>query len=126
MEEATLTRLWELEPDWAFSLDGASPPVAGSVYHVRRNWEGGATYTPVGQFFVARKPYEDDICRDHWRVDCYFHKRHLPMASPAKLAPLLIAALQDRRLIEEPIWLEWHVAETLGYEQFGDISDPTS
>jgi hypothetical protein len=91
----------------------------GEIYHVARNASGGATLTPVANYFVWRPEFVEGF-QPHWSVDC-FVRQHKLAPEPTRLAELLVSALVREGLIAEPIWMSAYRSEEIAGKKYGDV-----
>jgi hypothetical protein len=98
-----------------------SEAVSGEVYHVQRNAEGGATFTPVARFFAWRPDHAENV-DPHWRVDCFVRSHELS-PHPKVLGKALAEGLLRDAVCSEPLWVSWHRSEEIGGTNFGEVFD---
>ena len=106
--------------EWSADNDFRS----GEIYHIKRNWAGGAPVPwSVARFFITNARIPIEGCFPHRRLDCFVSNTALA-PKPEQLARLLFEVLRSRGLIDEPAWLNWYVAKEQGGARFGEVFDP--
>jgi hypothetical protein len=112
----------ELDGDHVLQPAGEDGTYAiGEAFHVERNDRGGSLWTPVAAYFVWRQQPRDGYHR-HWRIDC-FVEDNPRSPDPEYLAKRILAALVDRGVVSEPVWLSWHRSKEAGGTSFGEVFD---
>lgn len=95
--------------------------VSGEVYHVERNFAGGANFTPIARFFAWR-PVHPEGYHPYWRVDCFVRVHELS-PEPKVMGKALAKALLHEDICTEPLWVSWHRSEEIGGTNFGEVFD---
>ena len=93
----------------------------GEVYHVQRNYAGGAVLTPIARYFAWRPEFIENF-HPHWRIDCFVRKHRLA-PKPERLGRALTEALLESGLVQEPIWVSWHMSREVKGIAIGQVYD---
>lgn len=111
-----------LTEDFFATPDGEGKYLHGRVYHQALNEHGGGVLTPIARYFVWPADIGPEGFHPHSRVDCFVRDHEL--APPEDwLARRLADALLRHGVIEEPVWVSWHLARETGGEARGGVCD---
>lgn len=109
--------------DFLATPDGDGKHLHGQIYHQAPTGHGGGLLTPVARYFVWPADIGPEGYHRHWRVDCFV--RHHQLSPPEDwLARRLVDALLTHGIIDEPVWVSWHLARETGGEARGEVFDP--
>jgi hypothetical protein len=109
-----------LSPEYEWTCEKFSESRSGEVFHIVRNSSGGSVSTPIARFAAFYPKFAEEGFHRHWRLDCYV-RRHKLAPKPEWLGERLAESLLERHVVEEPLWVSWHMSEELKGKAYGVV-----